>query len=164
MASIGSFSRALTRLFNTVLFASTDLGALEQAQNEAVIDALTLVMMADGEVVNEEREQLRRSLVLFSWRSEEPLERFLDGAYYRAVTLGSDAERLQEYIVSIAARLDDRAVLEEVYYQCGHIAGSDHGVEDPETGVLTQMAQAFGISAERQREITAQLIREMDRA
>lgn len=143
-------------------FAGGRYDDIAQTQTEAVIDALALAVLADGEVADRERRHLRRALEEFKWEGSLPLDVYLDDAldHARQTIEKPDSDGLDDYIADISERLEQQALREDAYFLSAKIAAADKGILEPEREFLQQMVQTFEIDRDRLQTLTRELLQE----
>lgn len=140
------------------IFTGEHLGSLSQVQDEALIDALAGIMVADGEIVQEEKEALQRAVERLEWEGAKLPDAYIESAIKRARA----TQDWSAYAENIAERLGEDWLQDECYYLCAKFAGVDQDLPEPETQYLHSLVDAFDIGRERLTKITAQLREEMD--
>jgi tellurite resistance protein len=122
---------------------------------DPVVEAMFLMMAADGEVQEAERTVIRGAV------------RELSQNFIRSATLEVMLEHYADLLVkdgqparlqSIAQRLsDDAPGSESAFVLAAAVAYADEVIEDKENDLLNEFADAFGISEERANELLDEL-------
>ncbi|MBI2943247.1 MAG: TerB family tellurite resistance protein [Candidatus Wallbacteria bacterium] len=152
--SMNVWRRALKRLFADSVFES-----LTPDQNLAVLEALEVSVLADGEVTEEELRLLRSDVwrLPWAWNQEDAdVEQSLEAAARRIDAIRSDEDALLEHTEAIAARLPDGPVREAVYEMLVELSLAD-GAGEWEDDVLEVFRRKSGIPRERAQRIAAKL-------
>jgi len=121
------------------------------AEYGALTEAMYLMMSADGEVSNDEREVLRgalRALSSDTIRSVH-IESLLDSAAQKVVEHGREA-RMEEVIAQLK---DDPARAEVAFVLASAIAFADNAIADAENDTLNELAEGLGIDDARATEL-----------
>ncbi len=122
---------------------------------EPVIEAMFLMMVADGELADDERSVIRGAVRELGegYVRSATLDVLLDNYTRLLLENGVDA-RLDD----VARRLrDDPARAESAFVMAAAVAYADHKVEDPENVLLNRLADAVGISDARANELLDEL-------
>jgi uncharacterized tellurite resistance protein B-like protein len=121
------------------------------AEYGALTEAMYLMMSADGEVSDNEREVLRgalRALSSDTIRSAN-IESLLESAAAQVVEHGREA-RLEEVIAQLR---DDPARAEVAFVLAAAIAFADNAIADAENDTLNELAEGLGIDESRATEL-----------
>ena len=121
----------------------------------ALVEAMFLVMLADGRVKNVERDVLRGALRVLSndrVRSTH-MESMLDVAARSVAEEGAD-ERLDVVISKIK---DDKARAEIAYVLAAAVAAADDVIVPEEQAILNRLAEGLGIDEARANALLADL-------
>jgi uncharacterized tellurite resistance protein B-like protein len=130
-----------------------DVESLTLEQQDAVLEALVVAVVADGSVGQPEVARFNAEVGAVPWgRSMDEVARMAQAAKARIFGLRSDAERLS-MLKSISKKLHDSPVREKVLAMMARVSMADHAVNVSETNVLLAFGAAFGISRERTGEI-----------
>jgi tellurite resistance protein len=121
---------------------------------EALFEAMYLMIAADGEVAEEEREVLRgavRGLTDNSFRTvhmdkliETCRERAKEGTKARLATIGPILK-------------EDPALVEAAFSLAAAVAFADEDIKDAENDLINDLADALDISGDRAEELLSQL-------
>jgi tellurite resistance protein len=121
---------------------------------EALFEAMYLMMVADGQVAESEREVLRgavRSLTLNTVRSVH-IDKLLEHCDERA------AEGPSARIRALAPTLsEDPALAEAAFSLASAVAFADNSIDDSENELINELAEALGIETERAEELLNRL-------
>jgi hypothetical protein len=131
------------------------------AHAEALIDALALTMVAEGEIQDVEQTEVTHILEEFDAQTSIDTEAYLDEAISASQQYSGDQEAIRQRAEAIAERLDDATLREEAYYLSGRIAASDIDVVSDETAVLRAFVQAFEIPRQRLKLLTQRMREEV---
>jgi tellurite resistance protein len=121
------------------------------AEYGALTEAMYLMMSADGEVSNDEREVLRgalRALSSDTIRSVH-IESLLDSAAQKVAEHGRES-RMEEVIAHLK---DDPARAEVAFVLASAIAFADNAIADAENDTLNELAEGLGIDDARATEL-----------
>jgi hypothetical protein len=127
-----------------------------QTQVEALIDTLTLAMVAEGEVPDHEREELERTLEQLDWRGTRSIHDYVDDSIAADRDVVESGE-VRSRVEDISERLDDDALREEAYFLAARVAAIDAEVVSDETDVLTTLVDVFDIPRDRLKLLTRKL-------
>lgn len=117
------------------------------AEYGALTEAMYLMMSADGQVTNDEREVLRgalRALSTDTIRSAH-IESLLDSAAKQMAEHGRE-KRMAEVVAQLR---DDPARAEVAFVLAAAIAFADNAIADEENETLNTLAEGLGIDEER---------------
>ena len=128
---------------------------------EALIDALALTMVAEGDVQNVEESEVGRLLQDLEPRTVVDTGEYLRESLESAREASGDSEAVRQRAEDIAQRLDDELLREEAYYLSGRIAAADINVVSGETEVLRSFVQAFDIPRGRLKRLTQRMREEV---
>jgi uncharacterized tellurite resistance protein B-like protein len=120
-----------------------------------LVEAMFLMMLADGRVKNVERDVLRGALRVLSGdriRSTH-MESMLDVAARNVAEHGAQA-RLDAVIERIA---EDKTQAEICYVLAAAVAAADHVVVPEENAILEKLAEGFGIEEARANQLLTDL-------
>lgn len=146
-------SSAYETLTREGLLSPEEAGALNRV--DPLAEAMFLMMSADGEVAEVERDAVRgaiRGLTDNLLRSGT-INVMLENYAKRLAEQGRDA-RLQEIASDIA---EETSEAEGAFALSAAIALADERITDEENSFINQLAEWFGISSARSREILDQL-------
>ncbi|MFB6262251.1 MAG: hypothetical protein ABEL76_01310 [Bradymonadaceae bacterium] len=150
-------------LFDTVrkAIAGKKYDNVDQSQSEALIDALTFTMVAEGKVPEVEREELKNTLDEIEWTGSVDIDSYVEQSLEKARSAESGEEGQKAFLNDVADRLDDETLEEEAYFLAARIAGIDKEVDTDETDVLRTMVEVFDIPRKRLKAITRELRQQM---
>lgn len=117
---------------------------------EALFEAMFLMIAADGDVADQEREVLRgavRGLTDSAVRSVH-IDRMFDDCKAR---LGEGAEKRMQAIAPVLK--EDPALVEAAFSLAAAVAFADSDIKDEENELINSMAEALGIDDERAEEL-----------
>ena len=123
------------------------LGLSVAAEYGALAEAMYLMMSADGQVSNDEREVLRGALRALSSDTIRTthLESLLDAAAKQVAEHGREAR-----LAAVVAELhDDPARAEVAFVLAAAIAFADNAIADAENDTLNDLAEGLGIDEAR---------------
>lgn len=124
---------------------------------QALLDALALTMVAEGDVSSREQGQAERIRQALAERTTIDTKAYLSQAIEAAAPIAGDPQAIDAQAKAIAERLDDPILREEAYYLSMRIAAVDINVVSDETQVLSSFVQAFDIPRERLGRLTKKL-------
>jgi tellurite resistance protein len=121
------------------------------AEYGPLCEAMYLMMSADGQVSNDEREVLKGALRNLSGDTIRTahMESMLDQAGKSVAEHGRD-ERMSEVIASLH---EDRPRAEVAFVLAAAIAFADNAIADQENETLNQLAEGLGIDEARANEL-----------
>lgn len=134
------------------LFTSDAVANLEQDRNEALVDSIIGAMIADGEIVPSEEQQIEEIVDRLHWAEDVWKDDYIEDAEARA----RDAQQRGDwtsFLEHIAERLDDDELRQRCYYLAGRIITSDKQIPLEETKYLSQMARTLDIPKNEQRRL-----------
>ena len=115
-----------------------------QAENEALLDLLTLAMYSNGNAADEEIENIKEHCTFMDWRSIVEQSEYIDKSKERAKeSLKEDAETIK-YLRDIASRLtepDFRRIAKKAVFDMLH---ADEILDPKEAKFLGLFKQVFG--------------------
>ncbi len=141
---MGFLSQLFEKFARKDAFTGTD-----QTQREALVDALTFAIMADGQFEGAELSELTDAIAHLPWRSDTSREQYITDALNRLEQVTASAQAARDYCQDISARLGTPEAREQAYAFAARIVCSDQEVVDHERGLMSIFIQEFGISAER---------------
>jgi tellurite resistance protein len=117
------------------------------AEYGALTEAMYLMMSADGQVTNDEREVLRGALRALSSDTIRTahIESLLDSAAKQMAEHGRE-QRMAEVVAQLR---DDPARSEVAFVLAAAIAFADNAIADEENETLNDLAEGLGIDEER---------------
>lgn len=149
------------RLFSN-LFKADLVVPKSQPQREAVIDTLVFAMTADGEISQEEREELDHAFEELAWADADTRTPFVRDSITRASQAKQSPEHARAYIHDIGQRLETAPLRERAYELASRIVCADHEVDQAERGLMSMFIREFQISEERALEISATVHEDFD--
>ena len=113
-----------------------------QAQREALIDALVLSMFADSHTRPEEKSFIEAHEELADWASSEPLYDYYIASSERAVNFIREANHLKQfqYIEHIAVRLSSAEHKALVLEECLKLLQADGELSEDEEAFASMLA------------------------
>ena len=130
------------------LIKDEDLASLSRSECEAIIDAMTLLVYADGEETFLERQELEHLLHELPWalKDAQAVDVYLSksSACMREAVERGD-EGFDEAARGIADRLNDLATRKRAFKMAATIAYADWDTDDHEHHALHALAEAFEI-------------------
>ena len=146
-------SSAYETLTREGLLSPEEVGALNRV--DPLAEAMYLMMSADGNVAEQERDAVRGAIrgLTDNLLRTGTINVMLENYEKRLAEQGRDA-RLQEIAEEIA---DETSEAEGAFALSAAIALADDEVTDEENAFINQLAEWFGISAERSGQILDQL-------
>ena len=127
-----------------------------QQQVEALIDAMTLAMVSEGEVPDKERRELEEALDQLDRQDGARLERYVESSLEASREV-IESNTVRERVASVSDRLDDDRLREEAYFLGARITAIDAEVVSDETDVLTTFVDVFEIPRDRLKLLTRKL-------
>lgn len=119
-----------------------DSDGYDQAQREAILDAVILVMHADRIVRLTENDQLARVVDALGWDNPLDPTQYIGEATSR-VRAALAGDRLADFANSIAGRVGDQGVRRQLYLLADAMANADAEVDEREAAVLEALVTAF---------------------
>ncbi len=127
-----------------------------QQQVEALIDAMTLAMVSEGEVPDKERRELEEALDQLDRQDGARLERYVESSLEASREV-IESNTVRERVASVSDQLDDDRLREEAYFLGARITAIDAEVVSDETDVLTTFVDVFEIPRDRLKLLTRKL-------
>jgi hypothetical protein len=137
--------------------AGKDYAAISPDHARAIIDAMTLTVVAEGEFKEREQTQFGRLVDALDERTSLDSKTYAEQSLAAADEFAGDADATTRRAQDIAARLDDATLREEAYYLSCRIAAIDIDVVSEETHVLRSFVHAFEIPSQRLKRLTQRL-------
>lgn len=132
---------------------AADLMAMDDSQKSAVLEALVAGVLADGKVTPDEVRRFDEVVLPLPWGMEPAvLDALVKGTQKRVAGLKSAAD-IQDFVASLAARLQGQPLREKVVFTMATVMAADNEVNQLERNVIGLFVLAFGISSERTRAI-----------
>lgn len=136
-------------------FTREDIGSLTPDQQDAVLEALVVAVVADANVGSDEVARFDKEIGSIPWaQPKEAIIARAQAAQARVMALETDAERLA-LLKSIAARLPAAPIAEKTVATMARVMAEGKIVNPTEKNVLAAFALAFGIGADRLEALTA---------
>lgn len=151
-------SGMITALKN--LFSGRNFPKIDDTQELALVDALTLAMSVDRDVSDIERKELTSLLRALDWEQSVELESYVSQSLNRANDTLDQQGGVLKYCMDISQRLAEDWLREETYYFAGRISATDHRIGEDEHQFLQSLVQAFALDKVAQARIADQLMRE----
>jgi hypothetical protein len=131
-------------------FSKEEIQSLTSDQQDAILEALVVAVVANGRVGQDEVARLKDEVKRIPWgQPKEAIIEKAQAAQTRVNALSGDSERVA-LLKSIAARLPPGPVAEKTIATMGLVMGAaDHSVDAQEQNTLITYALAFGINKER---------------
>jgi uncharacterized membrane protein YebE (DUF533 family) len=148
-----------TKLFGSY-FTSKNFASITQEQKAAFINILVTAMAIDGEVQQQERDELAKELKAIGWSGEYALETYIEQAVKNSSILSQDREMLRGHLLQQAGLMPEQWLREEAYYIAARIVCSDRQVQPQEHTFLQVLVETLALPSERQSFITQKLIQE----
>lgn len=123
------------------LYRGVAVHATANAEHRAALQLLTLVMLADDHIDDDEVNVVRE--ISSEWRDDVPFEEHLRPAIEesrRAIATG----RTEEYLDEIDATISSRVLRAALFSAARDVAGADEAVNPAEGTILAEVAVRFG--------------------
>lgn len=134
---------------------ASDFAALDDSQRLAVMEALMLVVYADGKVAPDEIRRFDQVVRELPWGVEpEVLKAMFKGANARMVNL-STAVAITDFVSGLAARLPGAELREKVVVAMATLAEADGVMHPFEKNLLGLFVVAFNLTSDRVAAIKA---------
>jgi uncharacterized tellurite resistance protein B-like protein len=128
---------------------AADFSALEDPERLAVLEALVVGVIADGQINAAETRQFDELVLGLPWGFDRAvLSVMIQGAYERLAGLKTPVE-IHDYLVKLAHRLPSVSLREKVIFTMATLMYSDGEFNRAEKNVVGAFAVAFGIPSER---------------
>lgn len=134
---------------------------LRRQYARAVIDAVTLTMVVEGEIPDRERVEADKIFEALGERSNLEVDAYVERSLEKARQAAGDDEAVRELCQDIASRLEQRTLQEEAYVLAGQVARIDFDIVSEETEVLQAFVEAFDIPRRRLRKLSGRLSRDV---
>lgn len=139
------------------LLTKEEVQALTPEQQDAILEAMVVAVVADGKIGQDEIARFNSELALVPWaQPREEVIKKAQAAQARVVALANDEERLA-MLKSIAARLPRGPIAEKTLGMMALVTAADKNVDVAEQNTLAAFALAFGITKDRLAVIAASL-------
>lgn len=137
---------------------AADFAALEDPQRLAVLEALVVGVIADGQINAAETRQFDDLVLGLPWGFDrEVLRVMIQGAQERVAHLRTPVE-IHDYLVSLARRIPSEAVREKVIFTMVTLMQADGEFNRAERNAVGAFCMAFGIPSDRVVAIKAALL------
>lgn len=132
------------------------LRGLDSTQCMAVVEALLVVVLADGRRTDDELRRVRRELMRLPWRWDHKVEDAEQALEKAQVTLSTRAADLESgvHAAEIAARLPETGSREVLLKMLYSVAIAD-GITPSEEQRIDAFRAAFGLTEERAYQLRA---------
>lgn len=134
-----------------------DYDHLDDEEVGALVDAVVLAMVAEGEVPEEEESELARLTSALDDCASMSVKTVVRERTEAAREVVGDEEAYREWARDVAERLDDQTLLEEAYYLASRMAAMDVDVVADETAVLGTYVDVFDFPRDRLKRLTQRL-------
>lgn len=134
-----------------------DYDHLDEDEVKALVDAVVLAMVAEGEIPEEEESELAKMTSAFDDHASMAIEPYLQERVEAAREIAGDSEAYRRWAEDVAGRLDDETLLEEAYYLAARMTAIDVEVVADETEVLETYVEVFDFPRERLKRLTQRL-------
>jgi uncharacterized tellurite resistance protein B-like protein len=134
-----------------------EVQALTHEQQDAILEAMVIAVVADGKVDEEEIARFNSELAKVPWtQPKEDVVKKAQAAQARVAGLANDDER-RAMLMGIAARLPHGAIAEKTLGMMALVMTADGPANAAERGALAVFASAFGIGQDRLATIASSL-------
>ncbi len=134
---------------------ASDFTALDDSGKLAVLEALMLVVYADGKVTPDEIRRFDAIVTALPWGvGQDVLKALLQGANERMATLTTPVA-ISDFVSNLATRLPGAALREKVLYTMATMAAADDVLHPFERNLLGLCVVSFNITSDRVKAIRA---------
>ncbi len=134
---------------------ATDFAALDDSGKLAVLEALMLVVYADGKVTPDEIRRFDGIVTALPWGvGPDVLKALLQGANQRMATLTTPVA-ISDFVSNLATRLPGAELREKVLYTMATMAAADDVLHPFERNLLGLCVVSFNITSDRVKAIRA---------
>ncbi|MBK7076403.1 MAG: TerB family tellurite resistance protein [Myxococcales bacterium] len=134
---------------------ASDFAALDDSGKLAVLEALMLVVYADGKVTPDEIRRFDAIVTALPWGvGQDVLKALLQGANERMATLTTPVA-ISDFVSNLATRLPGAALREKVLYTMATMAAADDVLHPFERNLLGLCVVSFNITSDRVKAIKA---------
>ncbi len=134
---------------------ASDFAALDDSGKLAVLEALMLVVYADGKVTPDEIRRFDGIVTALPWGvGQDVLKALLQGANERMATLTTPVA-ISDFVSNLATRLPGAALREKVLYTMATMAAADDVLHPFERNLLGLCVVSFNITSDRVKAIRA---------
>ena len=131
---------------------------ITQDETEAMLEALLLAIMIDGDVAEDELKTLESASHLFNWRATYSIDEFVREYVEQLNVAEIDIrKRTDELSFDIASRLKSSWIKEETYYLVYRITTADNVIQDIENTLLENFASALELSSGQRSEVESRV-------
>jgi len=128
---------------------AADFTALEDPERLAILEALVVGVIADGQITATESRHFDELVLGLPWGFDRAvLGVMIQGAHERLAGLKTPVE-IHDYLVKLAHRLPSEALREKVIFTMARLMYSDGELNRAEKNVVGAFAVAFGIPSDR---------------
>jgi uncharacterized tellurite resistance protein B-like protein len=128
---------------------AADFSTLEDPERLAVLEALVVGVIADGQINAAESRHFDELVLGLPWGFDrEVLRVMIQGAHERLSGLTTPVE-IHDYLVKLAQRLPSESLREKVIFTMATLMHSDGEFNRAEKNVVGAVAVAFGIPSDR---------------
>jgi uncharacterized tellurite resistance protein B-like protein len=128
---------------------AADFSALEDPERLAVLEALVIGVIADGQINAKESGHFDEVVLGLPWGFDRAVLRvMIQGAHERLANLRTPVE-IHDYLVKLAHRLPSESLREKVLFTMVSLMHSDGEFNRAEKNVVGAFAVAFGIPSDR---------------
>src|SRR5688500_18285709 len=128
---------------------AADFSALEDPERLAILEALVVGVIADGQINATESRHFDELVLGLPWGFDrEVLRVMIQGAHERLAGLTTPVE-IHDYLVKLAHRLTSESLREKVIFTMAQLMYSDGDFNRAEKNVVGAFAVAFGIPSDR---------------
>lgn len=136
---------------------AADFAALDDPERLAILEALVVGVIADGQINAAETRQFDELVLGLPWGFDrEVLRVMIQGAQARVAHLRTPVE-IHDYLISLAKRIPSEAVREKVVFTMVTLMQADGEFSRVEKTAVGAFCMAFGIPSERIVAITEAL-------
>ncbi len=126
------------------LYSHVSVHATANREDEAAVELLLLVMMADRHISTDEVETIRSISDDSGWETDTfSFDQYLGLATAKVREAISD-DSIDELLDSIDERVTNTVLRAALFSAARDVAGADHDLDDVEEGLLGQIAARFG--------------------
>jgi len=124
------------------LYQGVAVHATADLEHRAALELLSLVMLADHDISDDEVEMLRE--ISTDWRDEDQtFEQYIRPAIEEA-RHAIERDRVDDFLDSIDGRISSRVLRSALFSAARDIAGVDHDLTPEEGTILADVAVRFG--------------------
>lgn len=128
---------------------AADFATLEDPQRLAVLEALVVGVIADGQINAAETRTFDEFVLGLPWGFDrEVLRVMIQGAHERLVRLRTPVE-IHDYLVGLAKRIPSEALREKVIFTMVTLMQADGEFNRAERSAVGAFCMAFGIASDR---------------